>query len=212
MKLNQSERHLYTILAERAEMTLDDWIQSLPRQQLAQLEADEPDDYQSLMMDFAQLMLAGGAESPYATAQNEANWHTCPSCKQKKYASAYPGESEICRKCTRKQAEEQQEAVAEDPKSDPDPDDGRYKPCAQCGEKRYQSLFAPGRTVCKHCRKEDDVAQADPPEQEMQECKRCHVTTPVNEFSLMAGVCLVCMEVARANAQQDMARRNEGYE
>ena len=183
MKLNQAERHLYTILAERAEMTLDDWIQSLPRQQLAQLESDEPEDYQSLMMDFAKQMLAGGSESPNASTNKEANWHTCPSCKQKKYASAYPGQSEICRMCTRKQAEEQQEAVVEDPKSDPDPDDGRYKLCDQCGEKRYKSLFAPGQTVCKHCRKEDAVAQADPPDKKKQACTRCHVTTPVNEFS-----------------------------
>ena len=263
MKLNPAERHLYTILAERAEMTLDEWIQSLPRQQLAQLEAEDPEDYQSLMMDFAQHMLAGGADSPNASTQNAANWHVCqslprqqlaqleaedpedyqslmmdfaqhmlaggadspnastqnaanwhvcPACKQKKYASAYPGESEICRMCTRKQAEEQQEEVVEDPEPEPAPDDGRYKTCGQCGEKRYKSVFAPGQTVCKHCQKGEAEAdaQADQAGEDAQECKRCHVKKPVKEFSLIAGVCLACLEVARANAHQAVARRNEG--
>ena len=165
MKLNPAERHLYTILAERAEMTLDEWIQSLPRQQLAQLEAEDLDDYQALMLDFAQHMLAGGADSPNASTKKEANWHVCPACKQKKYASAYPGETEICRMCTRKQAEESEPAALPDPEEakKPDPNDPRYKTCDRCGRAQIQDkVFGPSRAPASCARKRRQTPRPSP--------------------------------------------------
>ena len=224
MKLNPAERHLYTILAERAEMTLDEWIQSLPRQQLAQLEAEDPEDYQSLMMDFAKQMLAGGADSPNLSANREANWHTCPACGEKKYASAYPGDSKVCRMCTHKREESEPKALSDPEEAKkPDPNDPRYKTCDRCGKRKYMTKFSPKSSACKLCQKEEADAQAEPepeiiespPIEQPQEehevayrpCERCGKNKAKSQFVPGMDICKECKQEVDNQTNQRVSRR-----
>ena len=169
VKLSPAETHIYTILAERADMTLDEWIQSLPSAELARLEADDPDAYQDIMLSFAKRMLDPSMTSPLTRTAKPENYRICPSCNQSKHARAYPNGAQICLRCTRK---------SEDP--DPPPQEEK---------------------------------QTDPPADETsKECRRCNQVKPVDQFSLIQGVCAACMTVAKAEAKAAMERRRLGEE
>ena len=183
MKMNPAEKRLYAILAERADMTLDEWIQSLPRQQLAQLEADAPDEYEIILVDLARKMLDEGGRGK-----------DLPPSKQNKMGST-----------------------------------GDYIPCESCGKKRHRN----SRT-CKWCGVDDDVpdpeeveAHKEPPPEKDDEpavgkivpapigghtkkCVRCEEVKAASEFSIVAkNCCTACMEVAKSDARQAIALRNE---
>ena len=99
-----------------------------------------------------------------------------------------------------------------------DGEDYRFKICDECGENRYQILYSPGETICKHCyikkgksqvvRPNAEIRELDTPEEEGEECRRCSEVKPPREFSLIAGVCTACMMAAKAEAKSAMAMRN----
>ena len=207
MKLSPAEKNIYTILAERAGMKLDDWLQSLPSAELARLEADAPDIYQDLMLDFARRMLDPSASSPLTSTAKPENYRICPSCNQSKHGRAYPNRATICLRCTHNAAA----ADAEPPRKRP------VKSCTSCHQPLLMTEFRRGSPVCKAC--ETATAQALPPAQTdpaadeaSQECRRCNQVKPLDQFSLMQGVCSACMTVAKAEAKAAIERRNRGTE
>ena len=214
MKLSPAEKNIYTILAERAGMKLDDWLQSLPSAELARLEADAPDIYRDLMIDFAKRMLDPSTPSPFTSTTNPQNYRICPSCNQSKYAGAYPNGATICLRCTRKTEESepepdpppQQEKKAEAPRKRP------RKTCTSCHQPLHMTEFRRGSPVCKSCETVTvealPPAQTDPPADEASaECRRCNQVKPADQFSLIQGVCSACMTVAKAEAKAAMERK-----
>ena len=154
MKLSPAETHIYTILAERADMTLDDWIQSLPRLELARLELEDPDAYRHEMMTMATRMLDEPAGHPHASASIDKNYKVCPTCKVKKYASAFPGGAEECLLCSgaRRKKDPADEAEASPPpQAPPPPKSEERQECLRCGVVLPISRFSKGIPTCQEC-------------------------------------------------------------
>ncbi len=212
MKLSPAEKNIYTILAERAGMTLDDWLQSLPSAELARLEADDPDTFQDLMLSFAKRMLDPTWTSPLTSTAKPENYRTCPSCNENKYAGAYPSGATICLRCTRKTAEAETEPEPEPPPQEKQQveakkKDGRgKKTCTTCNKNLSNFQFNRGSAACKAC----EIAAAQAPSQEGEECRRCNEVKPLDQFSLIQGVCTACMTVAKAEAKAAIEKRNQG--
>ena len=214
MKMNPAETQLYTILAERVDMGLDEWIQSLPRAELVRLEAEEPENYIGLMLDFGKRMLDAGDPASETTPFRQSNWRRCERCRASKYASAFPGGDEICRSCRRKEAQTEEVAgpAIEEKKSDP-ANDGRYRECEQCGQLRYKSVFAPQSKICKHCEKEKDEVEAQPePVRTIapvalvkKRCPGCNMIKPPDEFSGITPACKACI----ADEEERLAARRK---
>ena len=153
MKLSPPERHIYTILAERANMTLEEWIQSLPRRELARLEQEDPDAYRHEMMTMATRMLDEPAGHPQASASIDKNYKICASCNVKKYASAFPGGAEECLLCSgaRRKKDPADEAEPSPPAQAPPPQAEERKDCLRCGLVLPVSRFSQGLPTCQEC-------------------------------------------------------------
>ena len=236
MKLNPAEKQIYTIMAEREEMSLDEWLACLPARELARFEVGEPDEHQDMMLEFAKRMIANPFGSPKTSVEYENNWRICPGCEKRKYASAFPGGAEICRAC----AFAGKAAPAKDePDPSPPVDDARYKTCERCGERKYMTKFVAKTEICKSCyedagdggKREEISAEADEeaeaeggqvgegPGQSSKKvvaslgvvtkkCVRCEQVKPAGEFSEVARDCCIdCMNVAKRQARLDIKQR-----
>ena len=159
VKLSPAETHIYTILAERADMTLDEWIQSLPRLELARLELEDPDAYRHEMMTMATRMLDEPAGHPNASASIDKNYKVCPSCNVNKYASAFPGGAEECLLCSgaRRKKDPGDDPAAEITDASPaipappHPKSEERQECLRCGVVLPLSRFSKGVPTCEEC-------------------------------------------------------------